>query len=64
MFKLIWLGFAYELILTNEKPDGTWLAVQLEKAQQPPDRPQIEFHRAEIGTLEAQNFGFCLLPAN
>jgi len=62
MFKIIWWGLAYMLIFTERTQDGSWLAVRFREYQ--PASKRVMYREASTAeTLEAQNFGFCLLPA-
>ena len=62
MIKLIWWGLAYMLIFIERIPDVLKYADW--GADQRPEYKAIDMKAGQYWTLEAQNFGFCLLPAN
>ena len=63
MFKLIWVGLAYELIFINQDPYVQYRTAGLtDIAPEPSKVINIEEGR-QSWLMEAQNFGFCLLPA-
>lgn len=62
MYEIIWWGLAYTLIFTEQNPqvhDG--MVRFAEKEPIPSKAMKIEEGR-QIDVMEAQNFGFCLLP--